>query len=106
MSAENPAIVLLPTDCQALVLGHTLKLTPTEYRLLEALVQANGSLVTREALHAAAYHDRAEQPQANSLEVLVCRIRKKLKATGAGDGRVRLLTAWRSGYRLLLGGAP
>lgn len=54
--------------------GQALKLSPTGWRLLECLMRASPSPITREALMDAAWGD--EQPDSNSLKVHMYNLRK------------------------------
>jgi two-component system response regulator MprA len=71
-------------------------LTPTEYRLLAALMAAPGEVVRRRALLRAAWPDGAMVSD-NTLDQYVARIRRKL---AAADDTVSIVTAHGVGYRL------
>ena len=75
-----------------------LDLTPRELRLLQALVARPGRAVTREHLLGVVFPDEADV-QAEAVEVVVYRLRKKLAATGAS-----LVTLRGLGYLLKAGG--
>ena len=77
------------------------RLSRTELRLLEALLRANGSTVTRlqliERVWAGSQLRRSERE--NALSVYICTLRKRLTAIGLGGA---LHTVRRMGYRLAL----
>ena len=75
--------------------GHQ-DLTPTEYRLLAALMAAPGEVVRRRALVQAGWPDGAIVAD-NTLDQYVARLRKKVSAVG-DDGR-RIGTVHGVGYR-------
>lgn len=62
--------------------------------ILDALVSASGSIVTREALLDALYPD-GEWCESNVVTVLIMRLRKQLK------GRVQIKTRHGLGYQLI-----
>jgi DNA-binding response OmpR family regulator len=72
-----------------------LGLTRLETRLMAALVEKLGHCVGKAALMDALYFDRAhEEPDAKIVDILVCKIRKKLTASGYA-----IETVWGQGYR-------
>jgi two-component system OmpR family response regulator len=76
--------------------GRTVPLTPTEFRLLAALVARPSEVVRRATLVAAAWPDGAIVHE-NTLDVYIARIRRKLRDAGAP---VTIATARRVGYTL------
>jgi len=76
--------------------AHSIKLTPTEFRLLGVLVAKSGEAVRRRMMVAAAWppgsvvHD-------NTVDVYVARLRRKLRESGS---RVEIHTVHRIGYEL------
>jgi two-component system cell cycle response regulator CtrA len=69
-------------------------LTPQENRFLGALV--GRVLATREMIMAALYHDRgADEAAAKIIDVLACKLRRKLKPHA-----IEIQTVWGRGYRL------
>jgi two-component system OmpR family response regulator len=72
--------------------------TPTEFRLLSALVSAMGQLTRREQLSRALW-DEGVMPSPNSLDSCVRRVRMKLADLGVP---VELVTVRGVGYRLVL----
>jgi two-component system response regulator MprA len=83
-AADQPANGLfLDADAHAVVHdGQAIRLTPTEYRLIEALVAASGEVVRRSALVAAGWPDGALVHD-NTLDAYFARIRRKLRDAGA-----------------------
>jgi len=55
-------------------------LTPTEYQLLQALVQSRGCVLTREALLANLWDEAGEYIDDNTLSVHISRLREKIGA--------------------------
>jgi DNA-binding response OmpR family regulator len=84
---------------RALVLpdGHTLDLTPREYRLLDLLAAGDGILVGRASLLGALY-GRQDESASRALETLVRRTRKKLAEHYSGSNLI--LTQHGLGYAL------
>jgi two-component system cell cycle response regulator CtrA len=78
----------------ACVNGRELRLSPSEYRVLQQLLMRKGTLVTKAALLDALYND-LDEPEVKSIDVLMHRLRKRLTAGGA-DGVVS--TVWGAGY--------
>jgi two-component system, OmpR family, response regulator len=76
--------------------GETVPLTPTEFRLLGALVSRHGETVRRRELVAAGWPDGAIVHD-NTLDVYMARLRKKLAQLPTETG---IDTAHRVGYRL------
>jgi len=76
--------------------GARVSLLRVELQLLGALLDANGSVVSRAALIQAAWPRADTQSRENSLAVYVCGLRKRLTAIGLPDA---LETVRREGYR-------
>ena len=76
--------------------GRTEDLTPTEYRLLAALMATPGAAVRRRALVLAGWPDGAFVAE-NTLDQYVARLRRKLAA--AGDPDRSIVTVHGVGYR-------
>jgi two-component system, OmpR family, response regulator len=88
---------VLDPSAHALVDGDTrIALTPTEFRLLAALAARRGELVRRRELIAAGWPDGAVVHD-NTLDAYVAKIRRKLRAAGAGEA---IETARGVGYTL------
>lgn len=79
---------------QARAGGREMRLSPTEYRVLQLLLLRKGALVTKAALLDAVYND-LDEPEIKSIDVLMHRLRKRLAAGGA-EGLVS--TVWGAGY--------
>lgn len=77
-----------------------MKLTPTEAHILSTLEQANGEVVSRQSFGIESEFNQ----NTNVLEVMVCRLRKKLKEASAYDdhGTREIQTVRGIGYRLVL----
>ena len=76
--------------------GRPVLVTARELAILEALLRAEGGVVSREDLMEQAWGER-EEPMSNTIDVLVSRLRRKLAAAGATVG----IEAVRGqGYRL------
>src|SRR5213592_4190762 len=73
--AMNPAAHAVSVE------GHTVTLTPTEYRLLAKLAARRGEVVRRRELTLAAWPDGAIVHD-NTLDAYVARIRRKLRELG------------------------
>ena len=89
--------LVLDPAAHALVRGERrATLTPTEFRLLAALVARPGEVVRRQALVATAWPDGAAVHE-NSLDSYLARIRRKLREVGAPEA---VTTVRGVGYRL------
>lgn len=73
------------------------KLTPIEARLLEHLTACRGRISSKEGIMCALYSDRVDEPEIKIVDVLVCKIRKKLDFD---VGTSAIKTEWARGYRL------
>jgi two-component system response regulator MprA len=89
-------LTMNPAKHAVSVEGHTVTLTPTEYRLLAKLAAQRGEVVRRRELTAAAWPDGAIVHD-NTLDAYVARIRRKLRDLDR-DGE--LVTVHGVGYRL------
>lgn len=78
----------------AQVNGQDLRLSPTEFRVLQLLMLRKGALVTKTSLMDALYND-PDEPEIKSIDVLIHRLRKRLSAGGAGS---LINTVWGAGY--------
>lgn len=63
--------------------GIDAELTDCEYRLIRTLAENVGEIVTRDEIFAAVWSDFGPWPEQKILDVLVCRIRKKLATIDA-----------------------
>lgn len=91
---------------QARRAGRTLDLTPTEFRMLEALVRNSGRVLTRDQLVEMAWDDPGAV-ETRTVESVVSRLRRKLDDGGRGvaverGSRVALVTRRGVGYGLLM----
>jgi two-component system response regulator MprA len=93
----DPISVLLDPAAHAIVHeGASVPLTPTEFRLLGALVAKQGAVVRRQALVSAAWPEGAIVHD-NTLDAYVARIRRKLREA---DAPISITTARGVGYVL------
>lgn len=76
--------------------GTALDLTDPERRVLVALATKPDTVVSKAELAYALYSDKARAAESNVVEVLISRVRKKLKAAGATGG---VETVRSHGYR-------
>ncbi|MYW70221.1 response regulator [Streptomyces sp. SID8379] len=79
-TAGDPTLDAVRHRCT--VAGSELALTPTEFRLLAALMAASGDVVTRRDLIRAAWPDGA-QVSDNTLDQYLTRLRRKLRQAGS-----------------------
>lgn len=83
--------------------GKNIGLTPMELRLLEALLETPGRIVSRDELYRRVFgHDAFHYDR--SLDMAISRLRKKLGPRSDGGERIR--AAWGTGYVFLLPGTP
>ena len=73
-----------------------LRLTAREFTILELLMRAPGSVVSREDILEHAWGER-EEPMSNTIDVLVGRLRRKIDGSGRGSS---IETVRGMGYRL------
>lgn len=78
----------------AMVSGRDIRLSPSEYKVLELMILRKGSVVSKTALMDLLYGE-FDEPDVKSLNVLMHRLRKRLAAVGL-DTLVR--TIWGTGY--------
>lgn len=71
-----------------------LGLTRMEARLMRALVERQDRMVPKGALMDAMYFDRGHEAEPKIVDVLVCKIRRKLRGSPYG-----IETVWGQGYR-------
>jgi two-component system cell cycle response regulator CtrA len=81
---------------EVLVRGHAVPLTPKEYAILELLFLRRGVVHSKPAIVNHVY-GAEEGPALRTLDVIVCKLRKKLAAHGAPD---LVATVWGSGLVL------
>jgi DNA-binding response OmpR family regulator len=78
---------------------HLLRLTPVEFRLLAALVEAGGRVLTRQALMDALYGPAGGEAFERTVDVHIGRLRRKL-GESPDDGRY-VATVRGAGYRAM-----
>jgi DNA-binding response OmpR family regulator len=77
--------------------GETIDLTSKEFGLLKALIEANGRLLTREALLEIVWgYEQSVEVETRTVDVHISKLRKKMGAAGP-----RILTVRNSGYRFM-----
>jgi DNA-binding response OmpR family regulator len=99
-SLEAGDLVLDPARHEARVGSTELSLTPTEFRLLEALVRAGGALVPHLQLARAGWPAEAD-PDLLWLKPHLARLRAKVEAAGGPE----IVAVRGVGYRIAAGGA-
>ena len=77
--------------------GRTVELSDKEFSILELLCLNRGQLVTKEMLLEHLY-GQAAHPNAKTLDVFVCKLRKKLTEACGGENYIR--TVWGQGLIL------
>jgi DNA-binding response OmpR family regulator len=96
------ALAIDQSRCRVTLRGEPVSVTPTEYRLLVALVRQPGRLVSREELDRLAWGTRRPTHEGRRIDVCVHRLRQRLGLLGDAAG-VPWLTAVRGhGYRLVV----
>ena len=75
---------------------HPLPLTPREYDVVELLTLRKNQVLSKEALLDNLYAGQ-EEPHGKIIDVMVCKIRKKMREFGITDP---FITQWGIGYRL------
>ncbi len=93
---DDGAIHLDFTLCELTVRGQTVALTPTEYRLLTALVQHAGQVLSAEQLTELAWEDRSSLSP-DRVKYAVLRLRRKLVDEERADSPVETVRGF--GYR-------
>jgi two-component system cell cycle response regulator CtrA len=78
--------------------GTAIKLTPTEYKVLELLSLRKNSVLTKEMCLNYLYNGLSE-PEIKIIDVFICKLRKKI-AAASGDGNGVIETVWGGGYML------
>ncbi|MEU8981261.1 response regulator transcription factor [Streptomyces sp. NPDC048309] len=95
-TATTGDVVLDPVGHSLTVRGTEVSLTPTEFRLLAALIAASGDIVRRRELIRAGWPEGA-QVSDNTLDQYLTRLRRKLRDSGS---ELTLTTARGIGHRL------
>lgn len=81
---------------EVLVDDELLPLTQGEYDIMSLMVRRRGSLLNKAAILSTLYAGR-EKPISKTIDVMVCRIRQKLRVRGI---QKPFITSWGMGYRL------
>jgi len=86
---KNPEVVLGTvainrSTCQVLCNGEPVELTPGEYAIAECLALNRGRVMSKEQI-LDAVHDSDSCPGPSVVEVMVCTLRRKLRAKGASS---------------------
>lgn len=77
--------------------GLTEHLTPNELAIVNVLHARKGQVVLKSALMDAMYYSRGgDEPNVKIADVMICKIRKRLKGSG-----LRIETIWARGYRMV-----
>ena len=71
------------------------RLSRMEGRIVARLQKVPGAVVSRQSLMDAMYFDRVDEPESKIIDVLICRMRKKLRGTG-----YEIVSDWGLGYRM------
>lgn len=93
-SVETAGIVLRHQGSRVEVDGREVRLTPRERRLLEAILEGDGAVVSKDRIAARAWDAAVD---GHTVEVAVNRLRRKL-----GPGAAALETSTRRGYRIAI----
>jgi two-component system cell cycle response regulator CtrA len=76
--------------------GSPVRLTVTEYTILELLVLRKGAVLTKEALLSHLYGG-LDEPEIKIIDVFICKLRRKLAQAGAEN---IISTVWGQGYAI------
>lgn len=76
--------------------GRFARLSEQEAEILGQLHSAQGRTVSRETLHNGLYQVHADETEMKIVDVLICKIRRKLKPLD-----LNIQTVWGRGYRFL-----
>jgi DNA-binding response OmpR family regulator len=88
-------LALDPVKREVAVDGRVLRLTATEYLILELLMRRSPAVVDRKAIAEHAWADETDPLGSNAIDVQMSRLRAKLP-----DAGVRIVTVRGAGYRL------
>jgi len=89
------ALALDPVRREVSVHSRALRLTTTEYNILELLMRRSPAVVDRKAIAEHGWRDETEPLGSNSIDVQLSRLRAKLPTAG-----IRIVTVRGAGYRL------
>jgi DNA-binding response OmpR family regulator len=84
-----------PVRHEVTVDGRELRLTATEYQILELLLRRSPAVVDRKAIAEHAWEDETDPLGSNAIDVQMSRLRAKLPGAG-----IRIVTVRGAGYRL------
>ena len=96
-SITNGPITINLSSKRVSVNGSAIHLSQKEYKLLELLTLRRGMTLNKEAIIAHLYHN-GEGPASRTVDLFVCRLRKKLAAATGGDNCIE--TVNQQGYHL------
>ena len=92
---EKGALRLDPVTREVAVSGRPIRLTGTEYLILELLLRRSPAVVDRQAIAEHAWADETDPLGSNAIDVQMSRLRAKLP-----DAGIRIVTVRGAGYRL------
>jgi DNA-binding response OmpR family regulator len=92
---QHGTVSLDPVRRLVTVEGRALRLTATEYLILELLMRRSPAVVSRKAIAEHAWADETDPLGSNAIDVQMSRLRAKLPRSG-----VRIVTVRGAGYRL------
>jgi two-component system copper resistance phosphate regulon response regulator CusR len=92
---EKGKVDLDPARRAVTVAGRPLRLTATEYLILELLMRRSPAVVDRKAIAEHAWEDETDPLGSNAIDVQMSRLRAKLPSAG-----IRIVTVRGAGYRL------
>lgn len=84
---------------EILILGKPIHFTPSQYKIIQTLVHAQGKIVSRNSLIKIIYGDKKLEHDARTIDQSVCRIRTLFKPI-PGLNKSILKTITGRGYRL------
>ncbi len=93
---QHGAVSLDPVSRVVTADGRRLRLTATEYLILELLMRRSPAIVSRKAIAEHAWADETDPLGSNAIDVQMSRLRAKLPGSG-----VRIVTVRGAGYRLV-----
>jgi two-component system copper resistance phosphate regulon response regulator CusR len=92
---ERGRVALDPARREVRVEGRPLRLTGTEYAILELLLRRSPAVVDRKAIAEHAWQDETDPLGSNAIDVQMSRLRAKLP-----NAAIRIVTVRGAGYRL------
>jgi len=99
--AIDEGLLVNALSSSALVGGREVKLTPTEYRLLHRLAEADGRVVSRQELFSYLWGVSGQSVDRNALNLYIFNLRKKIERDPHRPQHI--LTKWGIGYYLSRG---